>query len=358
VKTIFSPCGLPLLIGSLPLADHGAAHRLVMRYTPEIPLWVQLPRHPGERMIPQFQAGMPGLVVGPEGERVATAEDRFAQELLAFYEEYMAVIDGHRGLADTRFGLEEEAAPGFFTLLRRLPSLEPPPRAVKGQITGPVTFALALKNAEGRAIFYDPSAREAAGKLLALKARWQVEQLAAAGCPVFLFVDEPGLTGLGSSALIGVSDQEVRAALEEVFGAIRGAGGLAGIHVCGNTDWGLILGTTVEVVSFDAYAFFDHLMLYGAPLRDFLSDGRILALGIVPTLDPQALECASRDAIIALLEERIGRLQALGFSRERIVRQLLVTPSCGTGSLNLAQAEKVLELTRAASAHLRQGDLP
>ena len=34
----------PVLIGSLPLKDHGEAVRWVFDYTPEIPLWVQLPK--------------------------------------------------------------------------------------------------------------------------------------------------------------------------------------------------------------------------------------------------------------------------------------------------------------------------
>ena len=40
----------PCLIGSLPLTDYAEAARLVWDYTPEIPLWVQLPKVPGEGM--------------------------------------------------------------------------------------------------------------------------------------------------------------------------------------------------------------------------------------------------------------------------------------------------------------------
>ncbi len=349
----FKPRGLPLLIGSLPLADHEEAHRLVVRYTPEIPLWVQLPRHRQEGMVAQFQDGMPGLVDGPDGTLVETAGERFERELLAFYEEFVPIAEGRRDLEGSRFTLSNTTAPGFFTLHRQLQHLDPPPRAVKGQITGPVTFGLALKSAEGRSLFFEATAREAAIKLLALKARWQAEQLAVAGCPVLIFVDEPGLTGLGSSSLIGISDREVHAALEEVFCAIHGAGGLAGIHVCGNTDWGLLLSTTVEVVSFDAHAYFENFMLYKEPLHAFLEQGRILALGVVPTGDPNAIAQASATSVIAAIEERIGRLQALGFSRERIIGQTLITPSCGTGSLSLEQTLRVLELTQAAAADLR-----
>ena len=42
MSPIIQPACLPMLIGSLPLDDHPAASRLVMDYTPAIPLWVQL----------------------------------------------------------------------------------------------------------------------------------------------------------------------------------------------------------------------------------------------------------------------------------------------------------------------------
>ena len=59
---------LPCLIGSLPLTDYSQAADLVWEHTPEIPLWVQLPKVPSESITRQFAAGLPGL--GEEGGRV------------------------------------------------------------------------------------------------------------------------------------------------------------------------------------------------------------------------------------------------------------------------------------------------
>ena len=33
-------------------------------------------------------------------------------------------------------------------------------------------------------------------------------------------------------------------------------GGLVGVHVCANTDWSLVLDSSADIVSFDAYALF------------------------------------------------------------------------------------------------------
>ncbi|WP_232367070.1 hypothetical protein [Desulfocicer vacuolatum] len=42
---LIKPRCLPLLVGSLPMEDHQKATGLMLEHTPEIPLWVQLPRH-------------------------------------------------------------------------------------------------------------------------------------------------------------------------------------------------------------------------------------------------------------------------------------------------------------------------
>jgi hypothetical protein len=61
---------------------------------------------------------------------------------------------------------------------------------------------------------------------------------------------------------------------QEVVDAIHADGGLAGIHVCANTDWSLVLESGADIVNFDAYAYFDRFILYGeSQIRDFLAAG-------------------------------------------------------------------------------------
>ena len=71
-----------LLIGSLPLDDHGEALELVLRHTPEIPLWVQLPRRKQEGMISQFLPGMPGLAGAAGNESIRTDGEDFDEAAL------------------------------------------------------------------------------------------------------------------------------------------------------------------------------------------------------------------------------------------------------------------------------------
>jgi methionine synthase II (cobalamin-independent) len=362
----FYPDSRPLLIGSLPLTDHEEALQWVLSHTPDLPLWVQLPAYSQEGMIPQFLPGLPGVKRVDGRSCVDTAADDFDAAMLAFFERYLALSEAlnadiseeglpeaQQGLAASEFALTPEIAGGFFTLQAYLRAQSRLPRAVKGQITGPVTFCTGVKDQEGRAIFYNEAVREAAIKLLALKAAWQTQALGEHGCPVIVFIDEPALAGYGSSELISISREETIACLGEVVAAIHAQGGLAGIHVCANTDWSLVIDSGVDIVNFDAYAYFDRFLLYPDQVKAFVEKGGLLALGVVPTLKPEEIDAESVASLYQGWQTRMDQLAALGLDRERLFRQSLVTPSCGTGSLDRPHALRVLELTRDLSQRVR-----
>jgi methionine synthase II (cobalamin-independent) len=342
-----------LLIGSLPLTDHDKAIDLVFEYTPNIPLWVQLPAYPEESMLTQFLGGMPGLVYNQDRVFIDTSVSSFEEDFLGFYEDYLAVAEGGSPVDGTRFALTPEAAKGFFALLQKMKSVPQLPAAIKGQITGPVTLATALADQNKRALFYDDRLLDVVVKTLAMKARWQVEKLSQWDIPAIIFIDEPGLAGFGTSAFISISKEDITRVLSEVIDAIHQAGGLAGVHVCANTDWSLILDSSADILSFDAYGFFDRLTLYEASLRTFFDQGRILAWGIVPTSDSRDIENETVPSLVGKWESQATQLEALGMERTEILSQCLITPSCGTGSLSLDHANKVLEMTRQVSETLR-----
>jgi len=349
----FKPECLPVLIGSLPIQDHQEAGRLVLEYTPEIPLWVQLPSFKQEGMITQFLPGMPGVSTNGDKTFIDTSSPAFESELLEFYEAYMAVNDDRTSLENSIFAMSTNTAPGFFTLMENLSRSDSAPVAVKGQITGPFTFGTGLTDENGKAVFYNDQLRDAAVKLLAMKARWQTRRLGKSGRPVIIFFDEPALTGFGSSAFISISREEIFRCFEEVFEAVHSEGGLAGVHVCANADWSLILNSPADVVSFDAYEYFDTFILYPEQIKTFLDLGKILAWGIVPTLNAYAIENEDVVSLMDIWETKAGKLQDLGIDRKTLYSQSLITPSCGTGSLDMEKAIKVLKLTAELSGQIR-----
>ncbi|OQX13737.1 MAG: hypothetical protein BWK76_15780 [Desulfobulbaceae bacterium A2] len=353
-RSSFSADGRPALIGSLPLRDHVEALAWILAATPAIPLWPQLPVHPTERMLPQCAEGIPCITLrGEEDPRFDIGRPGFEEEMLAFYEDYLAWGEGRVTELPVRFQLSRQRAAGLHLLAERLPDLAGL-AAVKGQITGPFTMLTAIKDSEGRAGYYDETIHDMVVKALALKAAWQAGLLRSrTTAPVLLFVDEPALAGLGSSAFLGVDPERITSDLAEMTGAIHQAGALAGIHVCANTDWPLLLRSDIDILSFDAFGFFDRLLADRDELENFLGRGGILAWGIVPT---ETADLAGQDitSLLALWESQAARLTRPGRDQATLLRQVLITPSCGTGSLSPTEARRVLELTQAISATLRQ----
>lgn len=349
----FQPDGHATLIGSQPLDDHGKACDLILEYTPQIPTWPQLPVFPHEGMVPQFMQGMPGLVQDKDRFFIDTRLPDFDDQVLSFFESYLEIKESDPARSDSRFILTPDIARGFFSMLDVLKGAPSAPVAVKGQITGPITFCIALKDQDGRAIFYHETLRDAAVKLLALKAVWQVEQLSALGCPVILFLDEPSLAGFGSSELISISTEEINACFQEVVDAVHEHQGLVGVHVCANTDWSLLLESGIDIINFDANGYFDRFILYADQIKTYLDQGRCLAWGLVPTLDVDAIEKATDDTLWDDWKTKSGQMASLGIPMEKVVRQALVTPSCGCGSLTPELSRRVMNLTRELSRRVR-----
>jgi len=348
---MFTANCLPILIGSLPLENHEEAMQLILAHTSAIPLWPQLPKKPKEGMVRQFITGFPGLIDDGHRYWIDTDSDIFEQEMAAFYEEFMHVEEDPGLLQTSRFGLGEDTAPGFFTLMNYLKNGASRPLTAKGQVTGPVTTGIGVKDQAGNSIIYDDNLRDMLCKLLALKARWQVAELkkAVGEMPPVIFIDEPGFVSFGSSGFGGISREMVSETVNEVITQIKDAGGLAGVHICANGDWGPALSSDTDIISFDAYFYFDNFTLYREQLINFLSRGGILAWGIVPTGDPLVVAKESADSLFSKWQQQLKTLSSFGFSEKQLMQQTLIAPSCGTGSLTPELAEKVLSMTSELS---------
>ncbi len=364
------PACRPILIGSLPLVDHQQAMRLIAQHSPEIPLWPQLPRLPGEGMVRQFLDGFPGLSDENGKTTIDTGDASFPAAMAAFYDDALSLETASPTLIPERFHLSPATAKWFFTFLDYLAHRPAASFSVKGQITGAMTVGIGVSDSHGRPILHDDNLRDMLVRLLAAKAAWQVGQLApfCEAVPPIVFVDEPGLVGFGSSGFTGVSRETAIETTSALLAAIKGGGGLAGLHICANGDWGPALSSPADIISFDAYTYFDNFLLYREELCAFLGRGGVLAWGIIPTGDPQTVADESAPTLFRRWLEQLHRLAALGFSEEQLAAQTLIAPSCGTGSLPRDLAEKVLTMTsttsRLARAHFfpenltKNGDSP
>jgi methionine synthase II (cobalamin-independent) len=121
---------------------------------------------------------------------------------------------------------------------------------------------------------------------------------------------------------------------------VKNKGALVGSHCCGNTDWSLMVEAGVDIINFDAYVYMDSVALYAESLSELLDRGGYLAWGIVPS---QSLEARpSPEALLQMLRQGIELLSDRGVSRERLLTNLVLTTSCGLGTLTVAEAEAAL----------------
>jgi len=334
-------------IGTVPHVDPEEAVTLVLRYHPELPFWPQLVRLGfREEMVPQGAGGLPALKVDLEGRQVVLDPEISREEALAqFYETAWS--------GDVApFALAVEEAQGFYTLLNRVAAGGNGPSALKGQMVGPVTFAGMVKDGNGKPILYDRELTQAVSLGLARKAAWQAEQFRQAGRQAVVFLDEPILTGFGS-AFLPVSREEVTTILTESLDAVREPGPVTiGVHCCGNTDWALLLDIPIDILSFDSFGYFDHLLLFEKSLAAFLGRGHYLAWGLVPTGEELAQETG--DSLWQRFTSQVERLADTGLGLRQVLSRALLTPACGLGYLSPEAATRAMELLAELSGRARQ----
>jgi hypothetical protein len=351
----FKANGLPLLIGSLPMDNHEEATKLVFDYIPDIPLWVQLPRYKEEGMISQFLPGLPGFTHKAEKNLLDTSKSDFDEEFLAFFEEYLSITESGADIETSRFALSGSRAKGFVEFLKQVDEKDSPFIALKGQVTGPITFGTAVKDENDKDIFYNDQLKDAAIKKLALNAGWQAREFSKRGAVPIIFIDEPALAGFGTSAYITITKEDVIQSIEEIVREIHAQHGLAGVHICANTEWDMLLGSKLDIISFDANSFFDRFILYPEMIKAYLEQGKFLAWGIVPTDKPEVIAAQTTQGLVQLLHDQMDELSdKTGIDKETIISQSFITPSCGTGSIDLDSAKTVLKLTKEVSAAFRQ----
>ncbi len=351
----FKPRFLATGIGSMPFDDPDHAVEVSLERLHEAPFWPQLPRLGyREQMIPQYAEGMPRLIVDPEEGRLHfdTSGD-YAMELAEFYEAYLMATDPDAGTGDfSPLAIGPEFSKGIPAFERGLQQRESKLPFVKVQATGPCTFALGVMDENKSFIFYNPEFRDVVAKALAMKCRWQIRKFQPYAEKVICFLDEPVLSAYGSSTYVTVKRDEVVGLLAEMVEAIHADGAVAGVHCCGNTEWSILIDAGADLINFDAFEYGETIAIYSDDVKVHIERGGVLAWGVVPT--SEAIRDQTVEGLAEHFERMMDNLADKGIDKQQIVEQALITPSCGTGSMECADAEKVFETTAALSCAMRE----
>lgn len=350
-----APLFLATAIGSMPHTDPRAALDIVLAAVPEAPIWPQLPRRDlCEQMEIMYSEGLPRMVIDREKNRMFcdTSGDT-SEDLAAFYETYITAMDPDEGTGDcSALAIGPEHAQGLYAFLEHCKSLGAKFPFIKVHTTGPVSFALSTVDENKRALYYNEEFRDVVVKAMAMKSRWQVQLFAPYAEKIICFIDEPILSAFGSSTYVSVRREDVVAHLAEVADAIRADGGIPGAHCCGNTEWSILVDAGVDIVNFDAFEYGETIAMYPQSVNELFARGGALAWGIVPS------SAAVREQTAAGLADRLEPLMDLlaskGVDRQAIAERSLITSSCGTGSLEARDAERIFALVGETSTELRQ----
>jgi hypothetical protein len=218
-----------------------------------------------------------------------------------------------------------------------------PGAAVKLQITGPVTLALAMVAAgakPGKA--FPVAGRHVDGRVRALMA----EATAALGsdAPVVLVLDEPGLTAVGDSFPFEVDDT-----IDLLSSAMASAGHdtVTGVHCCGPTDWRLVLQSGPDLLSLPADP---SVARDGGAFGGFLDRGGWIAWGAVPTDRPLGeREDTHWRALTAVWND----LSRDGCDAMLLRTQAVVTPACGLARHYPSQVARLYGLVRRVAERVQ-----
>lgn len=345
-----------LAIGSLPHNNLDDAMNVVKKDFPDIPFFPQLANiNKNEDMIIQFLEGLPSFLPSKlENFYIDSESEEFFADLEEFFADFEEIMGNPESEKLEKYAISENFSssfPKFEQIIRELK-----PEYAKGQIIGPFTLATSLNDQNGKAAVYDETLKEIIVKLLSLKALWQIKRIKNANpktTPI-IFMDEPSVSQLGTSAYLTISEDEVILMLKEICAIIRANAGICAIHCCGKCDWTIPIKAGIDIINFDAYAFSQNFSIYAADIEKFLLAGGKIAWGLVPTLNYTALEKITFDDLIKIFEKSVKYLTKKGIDEKLIIDNSLITSSCGAGSLTIDLAEKAMDLVYILSKELKK----
>jgi len=302
-------CGTTAM-GIMPHRNVEQALRVALSL--DIPFWPQLPKVSlYEDMYVQTSQNFPGIAVDFDKERLKFDTSRFEQELDA----YFVKMD-----VPETFALTAQYSAVFHKFLsRELQGY----KAIRGQVTGPVSFGFKVLDENLKPIIYNDEARTVLFDFVQKKANIQYRALKERNPNAFVWLDEPGL-GYVFSGLSGYNEQQAK---EHYHDFVEGLEGPKGLHLCAEVNLPYLLELGVEILSFDAYQIGFMPKEYAGSVAEFIKRGGIISWGIVST-ESTVLATQTPETLAATLSSYWEVVsQNTDLSLSQIAMQALVAPA-------------------------------
>jgi len=293
-------------VGSLPHTDPEEAAAFV-HATADVPYLPQLPnRHPEEGMLRQWGDGLCGA-----------------------------------GATEDGIGLRHGAPVGprseaFGSAAVMFPTVVGP--QVKTQFTGPVTLTLGLLAAGCPSRGLWDCVVDGLGERLA--AHVGIIRAARPDIDVVVVMDEPALVIYAPGRPSGPIP--IEAAAEAMARVMADAPVPIGIHVCGDTEWGMVAGLDPSWLSWDLAALGDGFLAATDVIAEKVSQGTGIMWGMVPT-NPSPVDM---DRVRSRYGTAVTRLVLEGAPADTLTTSSIATPACGLASTTVGGAEVVMDRLR------------
>lgn len=253
-------------MGIMPHTSVGRALRLALSL--DIPFWPQLPNvRFYEDMYAQTSQNFPGIVIDLDARKISFNTARFEEELIDYSRKMELpetfALSGNYSAVYPRFMAKDLHSYG----------------AIRGQVTGPVSFGFRVVDENQRPIIYNDNVRGLLFDFIQRKVNTQCSQLKEKNQRAFVWLDEPGL-GWVFSGLSGYSDIQAK---QDYLNFLAGIEGVKALHLCANVNLLYLLELGVELLSFDAYQIDAMPRGYTESVARFIRNGGVIAWGIVPT---------------------------------------------------------------------------
>jgi hypothetical protein len=297
-------------MGIMPHRDVDRALELALNL--DIPFWPQLPKVSlYEDMYVQASQNFPGIAIDFDKERLIFNTARFEQEL----DGYFVKMDSPEA-----FALTSEYSKVFHKFLsRELQGY----KAIRGQVTGPVSFGLKVLDEDLKPLIYNEEARTILFDFIQRKVNTQYEELKKKNSNAIVWVDEPGL-GYVFSGFSGYNEQHAREDYHKFVGGLEGP---KGMHLCAEVNLPYLLELGVEILSFDAYQIGFMPKEYAGSVAEFIKSGGVISWGIIPT-ESTVLATQTPETLAATLSEYWEVVsENTGLPLNQIAKQALVAPA-------------------------------
>lgn len=329
-----------LLTTAMAVMPHTDVDRaLDMALSLDIPFWPQLPHvNYYEDMYVQASENFPGMVLDLEKQTLSFSMDNFIMEM----EEAMAHFE------EPDFF---DISPKYSAVYHKFMAMDHSKRpAIRGQLEGPISFGLNVKDQDDRPILFDDTVRPIMFDFMAKRVNVQLARLKKLNPNAFMFIDEPGLQFL-FSALSGYSDTAAKGEMDAFFAAVERP---RGVHLCGNPDWDFLLGMDMDILSLDVYLNGEIFKSYARSIKKFLKRGGTLVWGMVPTnfeLFGEEDQASLKTRLIEIWDTLAGE----GIDRDWLLSRSLLSPAtcCLVNPDGEDTVEKAFGLTNRLSAELR-----